>query len=219
MTLALPSVDPLPSDPRARQRAASQWFTPDEIADRLVRWLGSPPGWWRVLEPSAGSGALVRAILAHCPAPTVDAVELDHKWADHLRALEVDPAATLNVDCADYLTRPAPEQPYDVAVLNPPYEDGLDGRFIAKAMAESLRVVALVRLATLAGSTRHREVWSQVDSGAWHLAGVAIFASRPVFIAPGAESTGGMTDFVAVKMRRASADLGASSRTSVEWWT
>lgn len=212
--LALPGVDTLPPE-HLRQVSLSQWWTPDDVARRLADWTGRPPTSWRILEPSAGGGALVRAKIATSPVGvTFDAIEIDPRHADALRAQGLP---GVNVECGDYLARPAPAEKYDLCLMNPPYEGGLDSRFIAKAMAESKRVVALVRLAMLETQRTYERVWEHVQCGDWALVGMAVFVRRPVFVAPGADSTGGMTAFAAVKLSRVYGDRQERG-THVEWW-
>ena len=210
--LALPGVDTLPPE-RLRQKALSQWFTDEATAQRLTeRMVGRPPGSWRVLEPSAGSGALIRALLSHSPAGLhVDAVELDPRFAAGLSDLCV------HVECCDYLTRPAPAEPYDLVLMNPPYEGGLDSEFLEKAMRESRCVVALVRLALLESQRSYDRVWSRVRCFDWAMTDLAVFTSRPEFLAAGEDVGGGKTAFAAVRLSRFHADRQWRG-TTVEWW-
>lgn len=212
-SLSLPGIDRFAADPDLRRRGASQWFTPPDIAARMARW--STPLLGRVLEPSAGNGSLVRAWAQRLAdaqeygddiTPKVDAVELDRHFAE-----------THGWECADYLTRAAPAERYALGLSNPPYEDGLDGLFLAKMMTECDRIIALVRLAALAGSGRHASVWSRIESHAdgWHMPGLAVFSSRPVFDGPESASGSAKSDFVCVKLSRVS----PPSETRVEWWT
>lgn len=217
MTL-LPGIDPFPSEPGARVKASSAWYTPPEAADALVRlcWAARPRREWRILEPAAGHGALVHALLrddAHSSAP-IDAVELDAKSADVLR--DTMPPH-VSIECCDYLSRPAPERPYDLALLNPPYEKGADSAFVGKAMDESLRVVALVRLAMLESQRSHERVWSRLG-GEWRLLAMMPFVSRPVFLPGGGESDGGKTAFMAIRMSRvAGSEKWRDGGTHVGW--
>lgn len=206
----LPGIDVLPPA-RLRQKALSQWFTPDSLAARLVRWAGHLPHNADVLEPSAGNGAILR----HTPSSwRVDAVELDPKFA-----AVIDGAwSHVRVECCDYLERPAPYMRYALTIQNPPYEDGADGRFLEKAMRESERVIALCRLNVVTGKGRHERVWSQVDSGEWTLSGLAFLVGRPSFSAAGESSDSPLSDFVAIDMRRSVAGL-PRKQTRVEWWT
>lgn len=209
----LPSAETLPPE-KMRQAALSQWFTPADTATKLVEWIGLPRLGSTFLEPSAGSGRLVRAIEALRPGMQIDAVEIDPRYAAQLEGA----GDRVRVDCTDYLTRPPPPTPYDFCVMNPPYEDGLDRLFLAKAMAESRRVVALVRLAALEGAGRYEAVWSRIVAREWRLVGLAVFVSRPVFDAGDVSSDGGKVAFVALKLSRSHEDE-QEPRTAVEWWT
>lgn len=216
LNLLSPS-DLLPSAP-ARQSALSQWHTPDDIARRMCEWVGRPQRGWRILEPSAGAGALVRpwldgGALALAGAEQITACEIDTRWSAHLRA----ECPGVAVEECDYLHRPAPAEPYDLAIMNPPYEGGADSAFVAKAMRESRRVVALVRSAFLHGKARHERVWSQVESREWRLVGIAYLVGRPSFAAAGEASGSPLSDFVTIKLSRAWHEA-ADERTSVEWW-
>jgi predicted RNA methylase len=216
IALSLPGVDTLPPE-SLRQKALSQWFTPDPDAERLARMAGSPPQGWRVLEPSAGAGALVSAILPVAPGCAVDAIELDPRYATRLESRFVD--HRVRVECCDYLRRPAPARRYDLVVENPPYEGGLDSLFLAKTMDESDRVIALVRLALLETQRAYERVWSRVESGEWRLVSLRPFVVRPEFRAGDEESDGGKTAFLAVKMARAEVCSLDAGGTHVEWWT
>lgn len=55
-------------------KAAEFFETSDELADELAAWVGPRPG-QHVLEPSAGRGAIVRALRRRCPAVALTAIE------------------------------------------------------------------------------------------------------------------------------------------------
>lgn len=222
--MRLVGIDPLPSEPRARARASSAWYTPPDAAAVLGRMAysaalrrpelaGVEP--WRILEPSAGHGALVDALVAEVVPSrdtVVDAIELDVRAAGVLaeRAMEWPCRVRVHVD--DYLERPAPSRPYDLCVMNPPYEGGLDSLFVSKAMDESLRVVALVRLALLESQRSYERIWSRLDRE-WRLIELRPFVARPVFAAPSSRASGGKTAFAAVKLSRVRDERG----TVVGW--
>lgn len=214
--LALPGVDTLPPE-RLRQKALSQWFTPAPHAARLVAWCGdvladvARTGDGIVLEPSAGHGALVHAIRERSDLVRIDACEIDPRFRSRLVGERV------RVEIGDYLTRPAPEEPYAVGISNPPYEGGMDGAFLEKLMSECDRVVALIRIAALTGKDRHQRVWSRVDGhrDGWWMPGLAFLVSRPSFLAAGEATDSPLSDFVAVKLSR----IGEPRPTAVEWWT
>ena len=221
MTLVLPGVDTLPPEP-LRQTALSQWFTPQPLADRIARWAAQAVPLGQVLEPSAGSGVFVRAANA-AGASSVTAVEIDPRYAEPLRSqhspyrFSLRDVPQCEVCCGDYLAMLAPAEIYDTALMNPPYEGGLDGKFLAKAMDESRRVVALLRLDALGGKDRHERVWSQIGAllgvlagNGYGLAGLVVLVKRPDF---GGEH-GAMGDYCVVDLRR-----GWTGDTRVEWWT
>ena len=91
--------------------------TPPAIVELLLEKAELKPGMW-VLEPSAGKGAIVRALLrAHC---LVDAVEIDPRLARDLR--HFNPSHDLNVNENDFLMlQPLFEPNYDRIVMNPPF--------------------------------------------------------------------------------------------------
>jgi SAM-dependent methyltransferase len=107
-------------------RAAEGWVrTPDEVADELceyphsdLRWL--PPG-SRVLEPSAGIGSLVAAILRTNPHVTVDAVEPNARRAAVCATL--GDSVTMHVGgFEDYATTAMRNRiAFDAVVMNPPF--------------------------------------------------------------------------------------------------
>lgn len=213
MTLALLAHDDMLPPPAMRQKALSQWFTPHDVAKRLVVWCGDLRG-LHVLEPSAGSGRIVEQVGA---GARVSAFEIDPAWAGPLSRSEYD--ADVTVTCGDYLARDLVGRRYDVAIMNPPYEGGLDGRFVSKVMDESERVVALVRSAFVHGQDRHERVWSRVERGEWALIGIAYFVGRPSFGAAGSDSGSPLSDFVAIKLARSPGTWWRErGGTSVEWW-
>lgn len=114
--------------------AVSSWQlfpTPPRVAARMMALAGLAPG-MTVLEPSAGSGNLVRAMLAVGVLPAdVTACELS---PDVAREFSRDfPAVPLVVgdfleQSGDYLGGP-----FDRVVMNPPFHRGEDARHILHA--------------------------------------------------------------------------------------
>lgn len=208
MTALLFSLDEVA--PRIDRETLSAWFTPPALARRMVAWCGDVGRLDRILEPSAGRGSLVEAIRERSDAPRITAHELDPRSVAWLRGLDFP---RVDVVEGDYLAAPAPAARYDLCVQNPPYENGQDGAFLEKAMNESERVVALVRLVALAGQERYRRVWSRVGEGReFVMAGLAILSARPDF---GGED-GAKADFAVVKLSRR--EVCTVDRTAVEWW-
>lgn len=199
--------------PTIDREALSQWFTPEPLARQMAAWVGFDAlrATHRILEPSAGCGALIKAIRVFAGAPHITAHELDPRHAVHLRVHYG--AGNTSVLEGDYLEAPAPRLRYDLALMNPPYEGGLDGRFLEKAMDESERVVALIRLVALAGQERCRRVWSRVGPGReFEMTGLGIMSARPDFGGNG----NAKSDFAAVKLMRSEFNEGRGC--AVEWW-
>ena len=115
----------LPSQTRrtAEQNDYQQFSTPAAYAG-LCAWVGGVGEGWRVLEPSAGTGALCAFALA--AGATVHANELSARRADLLSVLleeaGQDPSQTLTRENADHLDAILPVLiRADVVVMNPPF--------------------------------------------------------------------------------------------------
>jgi 16S rRNA G1207 methylase RsmC len=99
--------------------------TPQAVAEKMVAELDLPRH-ARVLEPSAGDGALVRAVRAAHPEAYVEAVEVD---LDRMRILGRMQGEFMQAWCArfqDYVTN-ARERgmlyPFHAVVMNPPFTE------------------------------------------------------------------------------------------------
>jgi protein-L-isoaspartate O-methyltransferase len=112
---------------------ANQLFpTPPELAKRLVELADIQPG-NRVLEPSAGTGNLLRAMPEHCESV---AIEIDPKLSSRLRAFDEAYPHLVSVwvgkdflECTgEFLGM------FDRIVMNPPFERGSDIKHIKHAM-------------------------------------------------------------------------------------
>lgn len=123
--------------------AVAQLFpTPKAIADKMIDEAAIEPGMC-VLEPSAGNGNLVRAVL-----DTVDTEVLAYEINQGLCAqLErTFPDYKLQVRCRDFLEVTDFAGQYPRVVMNPPFENGADIKHIRHAMtflAPGGRLVAL----------------------------------------------------------------------------
>lgn len=139
--------------------AVPQLFpTPKEIAERMIEEAQIEPGMC-VLEPSAGTGNLVRAIV-----DTVDtevlAYEINQGLCSHL--VQTFPSWKLQVRCKDFLEETDFMGQYPRVVMNPPFEKGADIKHIRHAMkflAPGGRLVALC-----AAGSRQREFASEIGA-------------------------------------------------------
>jgi protein-L-isoaspartate O-methyltransferase len=115
---------------------APQLFpTPRELAERVADIADIKPG-NRVLEPSAGTGALLGALggrmFGHNPeSGTVHAVEINRQLAGRLQA----EFPLTKVHCADFLEFGTDDfVPFDRIVMNPPFSNGDDIKHIKHAL-------------------------------------------------------------------------------------
>lgn len=99
-----------------KKKATQAFYTPRGVASTVMS-LASVQG-KRVLEPSAGEGALAIAC-QDCGASEVFCIESDPKSAEILRGLD------FGVTEADFLTQ-QPAQSFDRVVMNPPFTAGQD---------------------------------------------------------------------------------------------
>jgi len=106
------------------KKARQAFYTPDDVALEIVgqHWVEGI----RILEPSAGGGALARACRHH-GASSVFCYEIDPFECDNLRS------QGLEVEQRDFLTV-EPERRYDMVVMNPPFSKGADYRHVDHAL-------------------------------------------------------------------------------------
>lgn len=190
-----------------RQKLLAQWFTPPRLADRLWNRMDPVRG-LRVLEPAAGRGALIRPMFGRFAPRRVVAYEIDARLAPELR--RVGPRVEVRI--GDFLKAKNPGS-FDLAVMNPPYEDDRDVAFLTRALEVAPRVIGIFRSDFLHGVDRWNEVWRHVD-----IVQAACLVGRPRF----SESPGvPMSDFVALHVRRRRGpprELAEPSEVRWEWW-
>lgn len=172
-----------------------RFFTTSETAQLMVDLAvecGLSPG-HRVLEPSAGRGALVRALPNHVH---VTAVEMVPSEAAHMDGIH--PA--LEVEVADFLRWTPPESaPFELGLMNPPYSstDGADGAHVARALRWCESVIALVRTNFLHGFGRYHQVfrWAEVTH---HI----VLSRRPSFNGAADNGLGARHEYSIFRLRR-----------------
>lgn len=166
--------------------AAPQLFpTPREIADMMVEMADLQPGLC-VLEPSAGTGNLVRAVL-----DTVDtevlAYEINRPLCSQLE--RQFPGFKLQVRCRDFLEVTDFQGSYPRVIMNPPFVDGADVAHIKHAitmLAPGGRLVALC-----ADGERQREelkpiatTWEPLPEGSFKSQGTSVRVAMLTIDAP-----------------------------------
>jgi len=165
---------------------ANQLFpTPKEIARRMVDRLGA--AWLigrRVLEPSAGTGELIRAIWDNATGvdcTRVVAVEINPKLVDGLRALRQKflHANSENFDIreGDFLQCNGDLGTFDAVVMNPPFENGSDIKHILHAR-KFLKPGGKIAAICADGPRQQRELQSIADS--WEELPAGTFAGTNV---------------------------------------
>lgn len=195
-----PTTEPKPAAPKPTASDTSQGFdalrsqlragvqvvatpqlfpTPKELARRVVDLADIRPG-HRVLEPSAGTGALLGAMggrmFGHEPERgTVHAVEIDRRLAGKLQA----EFPLTEVHAADFMAfQPDDFVPFDRIVMNPPFTNAQDIAHIkhaAEMLAPGGRLVAIC-----AAGPRQREAlaplgrWEDLPPGSFAASGTDV---------------------------------------------
>ena len=148
--------------PKTTQQLLSQWHTPSWVAEAV--WarasLRSPV---TLLEPAAGTSLLLLPVDENV---AVTACELDPELAGTYLAKLDPPLHDLRV--GDFLEQTFPQPPagrwtFDVALLNPPFENNLDVRFILRAFELAAVVVVLARVQLLHRKYAQVHLWSRKD--------------------------------------------------------
>jgi hypothetical protein len=156
---------------RGRTRAAhDEYATPPWPVHRLLEAVSLPSGRW--LEPSAGRGAIIRAVRQVRNDVCWIACERQERHEGRLQAL-----APLVHD-GDFLEL-SPGR-FDVVIGNPPYDQALD--FVTRALPLAPVVVFLLRLNWLASAARNALMRS-------HAPDVYVLPDRPSFRGGGSDST------------------------------
>lgn len=168
------------------RRPLDAYYTPDPLARAIVRWAaGRIPAPRRIVEPSVGGGAFVRACREEWPRARVHGVDLDPD------AVGLDLCDTQQI--GDYLLTPAGST-FDLAVGNPPFGGPADRaptksltrstwqRHVEHAYLTAESTVMLLRLAALESVSR-AEWWRTFTP-----AEVAVLSRRPSFTGRGTDS-------------------------------
>lgn len=110
---AATSAEDLKTTCTALAKDLSYYWTPEPVVRRLLDGLNLSG--LLVLEPSAGTGHIVQALLRE--GATVEAVEVH---PERVRELSRIPYAALNVRARNFLTMP-PSDEFDYVIMNPPF--------------------------------------------------------------------------------------------------
>lgn len=184
----------------------SQWHTDPRLARKLWRWANRYEQPRTVLEPAAGHGALIRPILDEPFACTsVVMLDIDPRTRGPLeelcdRARERSVGLYFETECMDFLERGKSRfaaQRFDLALENPPYEEGRAEEFILHSLAVAERVVGIFKASLHHSASRYRMLWSRA-----RVTREAKLATRPSFGRGESGTKQGETDFVALEIKR-----------------
>lgn len=121
------------------RKARQAFYTPARIADEIVE-FAEMEGGERILEPSAGEGAIAEAVRRwereNITAGCVVVIELDPDGCDKLRKSAAGEFATCSdwIVCQTDFLREEPERTYDRVLMNPPFTAGQDVQHIKRAL-------------------------------------------------------------------------------------
>ena len=158
--------------PKGRDRL-DRYYTPDALARSCVACVPLRDG-DRVLEPSAGGGAFLRALAGAQPTLDVSAVDIDPN---------APAAKAFPVEQIDFLSYRNNGEPFDWVIGNPPYNNA--ERHVRHALTMSHGVAMLLRLAFME-SLERVALWKGIGGC---LREVRVLAARPSFTKGGTDAT------------------------------
>jgi hypothetical protein len=173
------------SGPATERREADYYPTPAWCVTRLLQHVELPGGTW--LEPSAGDGAIIRAVRSVRDDVAWRAVEIRPEAASLiLRALDFDQNDRHNVLTDDFLrvefaTAIGGAPAFDVAIGNPPFS--LAAPFVLQALKSAEHVVMLLRLNFLGSSNDRRHLFDEAG-----VPDVYVLPERPSFTGEGTDA-------------------------------
>lgn len=127
----------------------------NEIAPRFFTEHRAMGKAFRILEPTAGKGAIVKVLREFFPEAHITAIELDRGRFDILEATGLCDVTI----CGDYAQQEFGQDQFHFAPLNPPFT--IAQAIVGKAIHDAQHTVALLRLGFL-GSAKRRPWWRQL---------------------------------------------------------
>jgi hypothetical protein len=174
------------SAPKTERRELDQYFTPQPLADALVARIAAD-GWWhggRVLEPSAGKGAFVRACASLLATESITTVDVDPERCAELS--HIPETSCFEYDFLDFETDDNTEwSEYELIIGNPPY--GSAEQHVRHALEHRARfgvVAFLLRMGFLESEER-AAFWKEHPASK-----VYVLSQRPSFTGEGKTDRG-----------------------------
>ncbi len=152
--------------------SAPQLFpTPVALAERMVELADLKPT-DRVLEPSAGTGVILKAI---GPGPDKVAVEINHNLVNELTRLNI---SGTRIHQADFLQCNGDLGKFDAVIMNPPFENAVDIKHITHALTMLKPGGRLVAICAN-GPRQNAQLWPLVESmgGTWEVLPTGTFTA------------------------------------------
>lgn len=196
-----------------QRRDLSQFYTSPELAIRLWRWMWEAHAQDEpitVLEPSAGRGALLRAMIElEVPVDRVVAYDIDQLNTTYLAIAFRNTFPAFEVRGRDFLADPEPGE-FDFAVVNTPFEDNQDVAFADRYLRVA-RVCGGIFASRILHSEGRAEFWRWTD-----IYRMVVLSRRPHF---GGQHSA-RTDFCLLDLRRRAfaRRQGQPTITQMEWW-
>jgi methylase of polypeptide subunit release factors len=205
-----------------------RFYTPAGLARRIVATAIEEcrsmrferPRMLTALEPSAGAGALVQALLWR--GCIVLAYDTDRAACETAAWCWSADAPWPEVLIADFLSVPPVRlksgDPLDMIVANPPYSDGQDGDHLEAMlgwMEPQTLLAAHLKLAALSTPGRYKRIWSRLD-----IVRLSICCNRPRYGGPDNKGIGGQHEMCTVfaRLRDGREDPAKPPPCVIEHW-
>lgn len=160
-----------------KKKALCQFFTPPDIVQEMI-WRSKIHKYprLRILEPSAGDGRILEGLRPWIGAADIVAVEISLSLTNSLRERFREGIA---FQCCDFLQQNGNLGKFDIILMNPPFDNGLDITHIEHAesmLAPGGRLVALCGNGPRQQKIfKHRtEYWEQLPQDSFKAEGTGI---------------------------------------------
>jgi len=201
-----------------------QFFTDRALAKRIALWARTicsyekfgfvDPSKVKIIEPSAGDGALIDGLLAAgFIQAQITAVEIDPSLCDTLRS-KFPGVSVVQTDFMSADFRPGGDY-YDFALTNPPYSDGRAVRHLTKCSGIAKTTIALALSSIEFGVGKYASLWRGCE-----ITNCAKLVTRPKFCGGSDKGFTAMQDYevIAFKRRPTQRLPGQIDGCLVEWW-